>query len=320
LEVTAVTLMILLAWPTFVSAVLLQSGFFEWQYGSEFPQLLKEADHSDADAKGQSAEKDAVGTANKALARARWQLWVGFLCFPLNIATILLLPRLLSDTLPYQLGLTTHRLGRNLLLGFLGWLLVTAPVLAINYYVHLLYQLSTGVQPTIHSLTVLSESHPGWWESALLVLSAIVAAPVGEELLYRGMLQRWFSRRSWGGWLAWCLALAVALGKKYDLFASASDHHDWSALGLALQPAAFVCLLSPALWLAGMLRRPQVARAVIGTSLLWAVLHSDSWPDPVALFVLGLCVGWLAHRTRSLVGPFAFHSLFNAVACVSMFL
>jgi membrane protease YdiL (CAAX protease family) len=227
---------------------------------------------------------------------------------------------LLSDTLPYQLGLTTHRLGRNLLLGFLGWLLVTVPVLAVNYYVHLIYQLSTGIQPTIHSLTVLSQSRPAWWESALLVVAALVAAPVGEELLFRGMLQRWFSRRSWGGLLAWCLALVVALGMKCHVIVAACDRQDWSALSLALQPAAFVLLLSPGLWLAGMMRRPPVARAIMGTSLLWAVLHSDFWPDPVALLVLGLCVGWIAHRTRSLIGPILFHSLFNAVACATMFL
>ena len=42
--------------------------------------------------------------------------------------------------------------------------------------------------------------------------------------------------------------------------------------------------------------------AIYGTSLLFAAMHSGVWPSPIALFVLGLGLGWLAYRTRSLVG------------------
>jgi membrane protease YdiL (CAAX protease family) len=319
LEVAAVALLTHFVWAAFVSAVLFQSGFFVWQYGSEFPKLLNPRDETGGDQRGEAGYDDSEEASRRAVARARWNVWVTLFCFPLNVATILLLPRVLSDTRPYQLGLSTHRLGRNALLGVLGWFLLSLPVLAVNLLALWLYQHSTGARSTTHLLTVLSQSRPEWWEFALLVLSAVAAAPVLEELLYRGLLQRWFSQRSWGGSLAWCLAMAVALAKKHELIATASNHRDWNELGVAMQPAAFVLLLSPGLWLAARHRRPQVSRAILGTSALWAVLHSDSWPDPVALFVLGLGIGWLADRTRSLTGPIVLHSLFNSVACVMMF-
>jgi hypothetical protein len=59
--------------------------------------------------------------------------------------------------------------------------------------------------------------------------------------------------------------------------------------------------------------RAPVGPAVFGTALLFGMLHVGVWPTPIALFVLGLGLGWLAWRTQSLVGPIVLHSLFNAV-------
>jgi membrane protease YdiL (CAAX protease family) len=140
-----------------------------------------------------------------------------------------------------------------------------------------------------------------------------------EELLYRGILQRWLSRQRWGGLLAWSLALGLATTYCFSLIKSAWIAHDWNAVRETLQPTAFVIALSPGLWFLGRVRRPQVARAIFGTSLLFAVRHVAAWPDPVALFVLSLGLGWLANRTRSLVGPVVLHSLFNGVGCVLMY-
>jgi membrane protease YdiL (CAAX protease family) len=53
---------------------------------------------------------------------------------------------------------------------------------------------------------------------------------------------------------------------------------------------------------------------VYATALLFAACHAGAWPSPIALFVLGLGLGWLALRTRSLTGPLFVHALFNAVA------
>ena len=49
--------------------------------------------------------------------------------------------------------------------------------------------------------------------------------------------------------------------------------------------------------------------AIYGSALLFAVAHP--WPNAIALFVMGLILGWLSRRTQSLIGPITFHALFN---------
>ena len=55
--------------------------------------------------------------------------------------------------------------------------------------------------------------------------------------------------------------------------------------------------------------------AICGSAMMWAVFHG-AWPSPIALFGLGLGIGYLAHRTQSLIGCIVLHSLVNTVACL----
>ena len=66
--------------------------------------------------------------------------------------------------------------------------------------------------------------------------------------------------------------------------------------------------------------RANVLLAVYGNGLLFAALHSSVWPSPIALFLLGFGLAWLAHRSQSLVGPMVAHALFNGVATLDIFL
>jgi membrane protease YdiL (CAAX protease family) len=52
--------------------------------------------------------------------------------------------------------------------------------------------------------------------------------------------------------------------------------------------------------------------AILISSFLFAIAHFDAWPAPIALFVLALFLGYLAHRTTSLVASVALHATFNA--------
>jgi membrane protease YdiL (CAAX protease family) len=317
LEVAAVLLLTELVWAGLLVGPLAQAGLATWQDAIDSSSAQE---HGEVGDKLGKANSDAPEEAGKGqLSRARVGLWTSVFCFPLNVATLLLLPRLLSDTQPFQLGLTTYRLGRSVFLAVLGWILLTPLVLWLNVLVHQLYVRIAGGEPALHSLTMLSRSNPAWWELALVVFAAMVAAPIWEELLFRGLLQRWFSQRWWGGALACGLAVAWALVNKSPLILSACSVQDWHVLGVALQPAGFVLLLTPGLLVGSLFRRPYAGRAIYGTAVLFAIRHCESWPDPVALFVLALGLGWLADRTRSLVGPIVLHSLFNGVACVLMF-
>jgi membrane protease YdiL (CAAX protease family) len=249
-------------------------------------------------------------------ALTRIGLLATILAFPFEVWSVLGILRFGSGTRPSQIGLTSHQAGRNMLLGVLGWLILTPPVLGLNGLVTWLFSLGKSPGNIDHPLTRLSRDPAVTTaELALLVLVAVVAAAVVEELLFRGMLQPWLARFGWGGYAGLGLALLAA-----SLFTASQlpTARGWTERLLALAPVLFVLGMAPGcVWLA---RRTPAAAAVYGTSLFFAAVHSFAWPSPVALFVLALGLGWLAQRTGSLVGPMVLHGLFNAVSCVELLL
>ena len=57
--------------------------------------------------------------------------------------------------------------------------------------------------------------------------------------------------------------------------------------------------------------------SIVGTSMFFALVHG-AWPTPIALFFLGLVLGWLAYRTQSLVPAIVVHGLFNLVSFLAL--
>lgn len=75
--------------------------------------------------------------------------------------------------------------------------------------------------------------------------------------------------------------------------------------------------IDPQRW--GAFERGNGRLAILGSAMLFASMHG-AWPSPIPLFLLGLVLGWLTHRTQSLVGPILLHACFNAVAFGSLLL
>src|SRR5262249_51748183 len=147
----------------------------------------------------------------------RLGLWAVCLAFPLQLATVLLLFTRLADARLADLGVTGRRLGRNLLLGVLGALALTPVCYGVLQLAVWAYHWWGAGGVHEHPYTVLAQQPlwPGEW--ALLLLAAVVVAPVWEELLFRGVLQGWFAARPWGGHVALALAFALtawAVGDK----------------------------------------------------------------------------------------------------------
>jgi membrane protease YdiL (CAAX protease family) len=299
LEILAVLLLVNFVLVTLCYLFLLTSGLGESLYGRDV--------------------MTAARAGGDKLAQARVGLLALALAFPLQVlATVSLLCRR-SGTRPYQLGLTTWRAGRNALLGVLGAVILTPPVLALNLLVtELVSLLSGGKGISEHAFSQLAnDSALSGGEVALIVLLAMVAAPVLEELLFRGMLLFWLVRNKWGTLLVMALAFLVVAVPVVEelLFHGMLPNRSWQAFG----PPLFVLALVPGFVWVYQRDRSRFGPALYSSSLLFAAWHS-AWPSPVALFVLALGLGWLAYRTQSLVGPMVLHSLFNAVACVQILL
>lgn len=291
--------------------LLTRLHFFQAVYGEEFPAQASVADPDPA----------------KRIAAGRIFLWSSVITAPLLIAYVVGLFRIGSGAQPYQLGLTPHRACANAALGYLTWLFLSPLVLGVNILVELIYGLWKPGEVETHPLFELLKANPRPFEWGLVFASAVVATPVSEEFIFRGIVQPWLCRRTWGGDAGIAAAFAVALAERSEKIRPFVDQAQ-NAGGLlaafdALAPAIFVLAMIPgyifieaALW--RWLPYPYVARGIYGTSLLFAAFHSAVWPTPIALFPLAMGLGLLAYRTQSLVGPVTLHAAFNAISCLAL--
>jgi membrane protease YdiL (CAAX protease family) len=299
-EIVAAVFLTSIFWPAFGMEVLDKSGFFHYCYGDDVLKTLKEASKPDA-----TPGQKRLGE----LALARLNLWLPILILPFQVASLPLLFYFGSGSRPYQMGLTCQRGWQNVGLGILGAVILTPVVVGVNLLVNTIFQNYTEVVVEEHPfMRQVGAMQPS--EYVALFCAVVVAAPVLEELMVRGILQQWFATRRWGGHLAMVSALLFALGKRQDDFKAA-----WRGEGElwhALLPALFVVAMVPGYLVVWKSSRTSVGPAVFGSALLFGALHSAVWPSPVALFVFGLFQGWLFQRTQSLVGPVVVHALFNS--------
>lgn len=250
---------------------------------------------------------------------AQRMLWMSVIAFPFQIATIFVLLGLLCNARPYQFGFSRGTIIRQILPGSLCWFLLT-PCVLVLYAGAFWACLKISGLPPVHPLARLAQESQHFFEKLAIVLAAAVLAPILEELLFRGVLQPWLAKRSWGGHIAMGFALLLASASAYT---EVTDRG--GSLVISLMPVFFVLAMVPAYlttqrWARRWFPSLETARAVFGTALLFGMLHVDVWPTPVPLFLLGYGLGYAAYRTQGVVAPIVMHALFNAVAFVALLL
>jgi membrane protease YdiL (CAAX protease family) len=285
--------------PAVMFTALQSAGVFRWYYGAdpvrEKPELVKGADTDPG--KSELLKRCAI-------------LWAQTLALPVMTVLVMGSVRRVSGTEPRHFGLRERRLLPGLAAGCVTWVLVTPAVFGLQYLSILIQQRAFGVGPNEHELVQLmgKQGRPAEW--VLLVLQAVVFAPVWEELLFRGLLLPRLAKHEWGSHLAWGLAVVFVapMTKTINL--------------QSLAPLVFVLIL----WAAGAAATLYETgpfwrwRAILSCATLFAAVHADAWPAPVPLFVLAVALGWLAVRTRGVIAPIVLHALFNTVSTVLLLL
>src|SRR5262249_3029959 len=193
IEVAACFFMAYLVWPVLVASLLSSTGYFTQLYGPDFP----------------SPGPVKAPNALPPLTTIRWEIWISLFSFPFQVVAIPLMLYLGSGTRPYQLGLTTHRFAAVTTLACLAWLGLTPVVFSVNFLAELASHW-LNAPPHEHPLANLAKSHPLPSELIAILLLAVVAAPVLEELLFRGVLLPWIATRPWGGHVVLTTAVAIA--------------------------------------------------------------------------------------------------------------
>jgi membrane protease YdiL (CAAX protease family) len=337
-EILLLFFLVMLFWPAVADWFLSRTGFLRWLYGPEPHDPMYEALRKLADdwrllwttvlawpMQIASVLAILMDDALRKLADDRRLLWTTVLAWPMQIASVLAILHGLSGAKAYQLGLSFHNLARDLLLGWIGWAVFAPVVLCCHIGTDWIFRSAWGGTPEEHPLLRIFEASPLRLEWIVIIASATILAPVLEELLFRGVLQRWFAARPWGGGVASSAALVFTLLLRGSKMAEAWQGKDRVRFLHESAPVFFASLMIAVCWAfewaAGKwLVRRREFRAIYGTALLFAMFHASVWPTPIPLFLLAIGLGYLAYRTQSVVGPIVMHVLFNTIACIALFL
>ncbi len=198
-------------------------------------------------------------------------------------------------------------------LGFAAFAAVTPVVYAIQAILVVWF-------PSEHPIKTMLDDEQNLGNIAVALLAAIVMAPLFEEFFFRLVVQGWFERME----TLWLLAdddprtprdepsdgdgSSVAERGVCD---GASDAATPGARGTVADDETAGSKAD-----AGS-RRGRLP--IFASSGLFALMHASHGPDPVALFVLALALGYLYSRTHRILPSIVVHFLFNALSMLFYF-
>lgn len=234
-----------------------------------------------------------------------------------------------------DIGLSSDGLGRDVVIGVTGFVLIMPPVMSLQAFLASLYP---------------DEKHPfieamdGGVDAALMagiVFAAVLTAPILEELMFRVVIQGWFEKLSGEikGDATANQSIAAATDEASDA-ASLTDHEAAEAItpradgppeiasnpyaspqteGLSSQPAKSTQQATAEESSPGPLSQWRPL-AIVFSSLLFGLVHLGHGPAPISLFFLALGLGYIYQRTRRLLPCIIIHMLLNGQTTLVLFL
>ena len=210
--------------------------------------------------------------------------------------------RRMMHGVPWPLG-TERELWRSIRFGAAGFLVVAPPTYLVHFGCLALLEW-LGQPPGDHPLAHGPESAAGGWPAYAIVVC--LAVPGVEELIHRGIVMPWATRRAANAFLIFAVAAIIGT--------TVGGNDGFAALALVVGVAAIATGMM--IWPTRIPRRTVVG--ILASAAVFAALHANVWPTPVPLVVLGCGLGWVAARSGGIVAPIVLHGLFNAVAVVSV--
>ncbi len=171
-----------------------------------------------------------------------------------------------------------------------------------------------------HSLLKMIQGEPGLGLVALVIASAVLAAPVAEELFFRGLVQSFLVRffrvmmppKGWPTMAFWArppellrAEAEAALARARELGEQPPDD-----LGAPPSPGEAGGQVEP---LSPEQESRRAVAAIVVSAAVFAAAHYSVPVSVPAIFVLGLALGYAYERTGSLLAPITIHLGFNGL-------
>ena len=205
-----------------------------------------------------------------------------------GVAGALLMMKFAAGATANDLGLSIERIQSDLRLGVVAFVALAPPVYAVQMA---LIQFVQSEHPLIQVL----EQDRSLGLIMAVVATAVIAAPIAEELVFRLFLQGWLER------------VALPAEVRGDLLVGRS-----SSLAVS-KPAADVVTTPQG----GAL---QCWWPIVASSALFALPHAAHGPDPIPLFILALGLGYLYRQTHRILPCIVVHFLLNSCTLLSVLL
>ena len=215
--------------------------------------------------------------------------------------------RLTSGAGLADLGLHRQEWPRQMGIGVRAAMLMTPPVCAIQFLTVQIWrsQAHPVEQMVLEKLTV--------GVAILAVLSTMVLAPWIEELLFRGIFQRWLGR------LVEDRPLSTTAIQEKGRFGHL-EPEDESFFLNSKAASTESTPIDPGSEILASSHQPAEQPSsrfsslpILLTSFFFAAMHLSQWPAPVAIFLLSMALGTVYQRTGSLLAAVTMHATFNGV-------
>jgi membrane protease YdiL (CAAX protease family) len=290
--------------PSVIMSSLLSGDVFEKLYGPDFVASLK------PDAEGD------LKLAHRAIA----SIIANVIAFPIMLGAFLVLlrpTRVKSDLLQWR---WMHRLA------WWGWLILTPTCYLVFGVVDYLFRMTLGESAEAHPLTqfVPIATTLEWF---LFAVQVVLIAPVTEEILFRGLIAPWIDRvTNADNTVSESLRArvvhigAITLGFLLTQNEIVRGYNTDSISFLrALLPTLFAMVIL-GISESKKLRLIPHGPAILASANLFAAIHSNVWPSPVPLLILGVGLGSLRFLSGSIGAGIILHGAFNAVTVVYLVL
>jgi membrane protease YdiL (CAAX protease family) len=193
-------------------------------------------------------------------------------------------------------GLGLGRVRRGLFTGLVGGVIVVPVIFFVAQVTELVWRAMRYTHPKEHDLLRFMGDSENLGLTVVLIGSAVLVAPLFEELLFRGHLQTLVTHAL--ARLSGRAAERVPLGR-YEVVVPTGG----AGAVPALEPAPVTAPPAAARW-----------ASVLLTSLIFAAVH-PAWTIP-PIFVLSVCLGYAYERTGNLWTVMTMHALFNTTSTV----